>query len=87
MGSVFGITDQRKVNEGRSNLSGQMAVFLSIREESGEVIIGASEGVIKCRAFRKKGSEAERWNTAEIIAVVGLPWPGVELSEYQKGNL
>ena len=60
-------------------------VFLGIREESGEVIIGTSEGVFKCRAFRRKGSEAERWNTAEITSVVGLPWqpvpggPGMDL--------
>jgi hypothetical protein len=37
-------------------------IWLGIREESGEVIIGTDEGVIKCRTIRRKSSDAERYN-------------------------
>jgi hypothetical protein len=37
-------------------------VFLGIRDESGEYIVGAKDGVIKVRTIRSRGSEEERWN-------------------------
>ena len=75
----------RKGQRGKIEPRWADGVFPGIREESGEIVIGTSEGVIKCRAFRRKGSEAERWNPTEITQVVGLPWqpvpggPGVDL--------
>ena len=63
----------------------ETGVFLGCREESGEIIVGTSEGVIKARAFRRKGSQEERWDKDIILGVKGVPWqpvpggPGVEL--------
>ena len=53
------------------------AVFLGVREESGEIILGTKDGVLKARSFRRKGSAEERWNKEEILGVRGLPWQPV----------
>ena len=49
-------------------------IWLGIREESGEHIIGTENGVVKCRADRRKGSDIERWNFEELSKLKGLPW-------------
>ena len=49
-------------------------VFLGVREESNEVVVGTNEGVIKCRTFRRKGSQEERWNRDTILGIKGVPW-------------
>ena len=51
--------------------------FLGIREESGELIIGTDKGVIKARAFRRRGSDEERWSSDKIRSVGGVPWEPV----------
>ena len=59
-------------------------VWLGVREESGEAIVGTSEGVIKVRSVRRKGIAAERWNREQFEAIVGTPWqpiPGRESDE------
>jgi hypothetical protein len=59
-------------------------IWLGIREESGEVIIGTSEGVIKVRTVRRKGSHVERWCAVQLDAMQGTPWepqPGVDSVE------
>ena len=60
---------------------GKWNIFIGIRDESGEYLVGTPEGVIKVRSIRRKGSEEERWNWEEIEKVKGLPWqptPGVQ---------
>ena len=52
-------------------------VFLGIREESGEIIVGTPEGVLKARTFRRKGSSEERWNRDFLMSVKGIPWEPV----------
>ena len=47
-------------------------VFLGVRDESGEYIIGTKEGAIKVRTIRRKGSEEERWNWDEFKDIKGL---------------
>ncbi len=49
-------------------------LLLGVREGSGEVIVGTKEGVIKARAFRKRGSEGERWSRDDVKGVGGIPW-------------
>ena len=49
-------------------------VFLGIRDESGEYIVGAPGGAIKVRSIRRKGSEEERWNWEEFNGIKGTPW-------------
>jgi hypothetical protein len=48
--------------------------FLGIKEESGEVIIGTEDGVIKTRSFKRRGSEGERWSSDDLAKVKGSPW-------------
>ena len=61
-------------------------VWLGIREESGEYIIGTEKGTIKVRTVRRKGSEEDRWNWDEFTKIQGTPWepipgrPGIELT-------
>ena len=62
----------------------ETAIWLGIREESGEVIVGTSDGVIKVRTVRRKGSEEERWNIVQLNEMKGTPWEpqlGVDTSE------
>ena len=60
-------------------------IWLGIREESGEVIIGTDEGVIKCRTIRRKSSDQERYNVELFNSMQGVPWepepgrPGIEI--------
>ena len=49
-------------------------VWLGIREESGEYIIGTEKGSIKVRTARRKGSEEDRWNWEEFTKIQGTPW-------------
>ena len=56
-------------------------MWLGIREESGEVIIGTPEGVMKARAIRRRGGIEERWKPKEGSEMKGVPWepiPGRE---------
>ena len=48
-------------------------VFLGVRPISNEVFIGTSEGVIKCRAIRRR-VVADRWNPELLNSVRGVPW-------------
>ena len=52
-------------------------IFLGIRDESGEYIVGTKEGVIKVRTVRRKGSNEERWNWEEFSEMKGVPWEPV----------
>ena len=48
-------------------------IWLGIRDESGEVIIGTDEGVIKCRTVRRKGTKEERWASGQVENMKGTP--------------
>ena len=37
-------------------------IWLGIRDETGKAIVGTKEGVVKCRNFRRKPIEEDRWN-------------------------
>jgi hypothetical protein len=62
------------VGKDKYNSRWEEGVFLGVREESGEIIVGTKEGSIKARAFRKKGSEGERWSRDNVKSVGGIPW-------------
>ena len=55
----------------------ERGVWLGIRDESGEIIIGTPEGVVKARDFKRLPSLEERWNFETICAVQGTPWEPV----------
>ncbi len=42
------------VGKDKYNSRWEEGFFLGVREESGEIIVGTKEGVIKARAFRRK---------------------------------
>ena len=59
----------------------ETGVFVGVRDESGEVIVGTKDGFIKVRTFRRKASKESRWNRIEFDAIQGTPWepiPGRE---------
>ena len=49
-------------SKGKNKMKSRWAsgIWLGIRDESGEVIIGTDEGVIKCRTVGRKGTKEER---------------------------
>ena len=65
------------VGKDKLNSRWEDGVFVGIRERSGEILIGTHKGVVKARAFRRKGTEKERWNNDEIEKCTGLPWEPV----------
>ena len=46
-------------------------IWLGIREESGENIIGTRDGVLKARSIKRRGTHAERW-TDELFDLIAL---------------
>jgi hypothetical protein len=48
-------------------------VFLGFRSQSGEVIVGTEDGVMKTRTVRRKPEE-ERWHEENLKMVGGVPW-------------
>ena len=58
-------------------------IWIGIKEESGEVLIGTTEGVIKVRTVRRK-PEVNKWNVEMFKGMKGLPWepvPGRDSNE------
>jgi hypothetical protein len=49
-------------------------VWLGVRMESGESLIGTDGGVVKARDFRRKAENGGRWSVAEFDKFVGFPW-------------
>ena len=55
----------------------EQGVWLGIREESGEHIIGTKEGVLKARTIRRYSEATERWKTELFDNFRGVPWKPV----------
>ena len=55
-------------SKGRAKLRSRWfsGIWLGIREEAGEVIVGTDKGVIKVRTIRRKGSDSERWDLTQL---------------------
>jgi len=56
-------------------------VWLGIREESGETLIGTKEGVIKVNCVRRHADEKAKWNLELFNGFKRLPWEPVSGSE------
>ena len=52
-------------------------VWLGVRDETGEIIIGTDQGVIKARDFKRRGSDQERWSAEAVLGIKGVPWEPV----------
>ena len=58
--------------------------FLGVRNETGELIIGTNEGIIKAKDFKRLADPQQRWNAASLKQIRGSPWkpnPDVEDGE------
>lgn len=56
-------------------------MFIGVRDESNEVLIGTSQEVVKAWTINRKGEEQERWNREQLVGMRGTPWepiPGRE---------
>merc|ERR1712115_269082 len=49
-------------------------IWLGTREESGEHLIGCSQGVYKVRSIKRKAITEQRWNKEEFELMRGVPW-------------
>ena len=69
----------------------ETGIWLGIRDESGESIVGTSEGVIKVRSIRRKGIAKERWDAEQFNKITGTPWqpnPSIDIDAIRsKGTL
>ena len=79
---VLGLEFGEKLHFRRSRAGGKLAkldmawsdgVFLGFRSQSGEVIVGTEDGVMKTRTVRRKPEE-ERWHEENLKMVGGVPW-------------
>ncbi len=52
----------------------KLDVWLGVRLESGEPLIGTSEGVAKARDFSRKPENGGRWGAQVFDKFVGAPW-------------
>ena len=60
-------------------------VFLGIREESGEMIIGIKEGVERTGTIKRLGGMDERWVMPNLDVVNKYPWEVEVVEERAKG--
>ena len=49
-------------------------IFLGVRDESGELVVGTNEGTVKARTLRRHGREEDRWKTEYWDKICGVPW-------------
>ena len=52
-------------------------IWLGIREESGENMIGTKDGVLKARTIKRKAALEERWKNELVDQFRGVPWQPV----------
>ena len=55
----------------------ESGVWLGVRDETGEIIVGTSSGVVKARDFKRLGSVPDRWVADNLRCVAGTPWEPV----------
>ena len=49
-------------------------VFLGVKDETNEIIVGTDRGVVKARDFKRKAVGQGRWSKERVLAVLGVPW-------------
>ena len=55
----------------------ELGVWLGVRDETSEVIIGTNDGIVKARDFKCLGSVPDRWSADNVRAIAGTPWEPV----------
>ena len=59
----------------------ESGIWLGLRDETNEAIIGTPDGCIKSRDVRRYGSEEEKWDQDKFMSMSGVPWepiPGMK---------
>jgi len=66
-------------SEGRDKMGSRWGrgIWMGIREETGESIIGTEEGTVKCKDFRREEIGSRRWDKDMLGKVQGVPWQTV----------
>ena len=62
----------------------ESGIWLGLRDETNEAIIGTPDGCIKARDVRRYGSEEEKWDQDKFMSMSGVPWepiPGMKSCE------
>ena len=58
--------------------------FLGVPNETGELLIGNEEGVVKARDFKRMAEEKVRWNATSLKGMRGSPWkPNPEVEDHE----
>ena len=66
----------------------EICKFLGIQDESADLIVGTSIGVLKVRSVRSFTNAADQWKSMSLFEVAGVPWcpipgrDGVELKSH-----
>ncbi len=64
------------VSAGKDKLDARWkeGAWLGVRLESGESLIGASEGVAKARDFRREPESRRGWSVRDVYMFAGVQW-------------
>ena len=52
----------------------EKGVWLGVRDESSDIIVGTDLGTVKARDFKRLADPLERWNKEAIMQMKGTPW-------------
>ena len=52
-------------------------VWLGVKDNTGEAIIGTDKGIVKARDWKHQATHQVRWNVEVILNVKGTPWEPV----------
>ena len=66
----------RMGTRGRDKLDSRWAtgVWMGVKDETGECIVGTSEGTVKARDFKRFADPAKRWDSTLVKSLQGPPW-------------
>ena len=62
--------------KGRDKLDSrwETGIWMGVKDETGECIIGTSEGTVKARDFKRIADNSARWSAELVKSVKGTPW-------------
>ena len=49
----------------------ETGIWMGIKDESGECIIGTSDGTVKARDFKRLANKEKRWNAELVQSLMG----------------
>ena len=60
----------------------EKGIWLGVRDETAEIIIGTDSGAVKARDFKRIADKQERWSKEAVLGMKGTPWeptPGIKM--------